>query len=193
MGGSGRCIGGVLLDGTSVRLLDLAGHHFDATAPFQVGEVWDIEFTCVTSIVPPHVEDVLVTNYKFVRTLPNPKGWLLKNINPWKGGIGATFEGKIGSTAKNNSYVCRGLGVPARSTWFWVPDEDLTLRQDGRHYDYYAVRAVSGGLAYVGETPAVESIPAGTLVRVSLARWWKPSDADESLDERCYLQLSGWF
>ncbi len=64
MGGSGRCIGGVLLDGTSVRLLDLAGHHFDATAPFQVGEVWDIEFTCVTSIVPPHVEDC---EFRFIR------------------------------------------------------------------------------------------------------------------------------
>ena len=35
-------------------------------------------------------------------------------------------------------------------------------------------------------------IPAGTLVRVSLAHWWRPED-DHTGELRCYVQLSGWF
>ena len=33
-------------------------------------------------------------------------------------------------------------------------------------------------------------IPLNTLVRISLARWWVPAGMSE---ERCYLQLSGWY
>jgi len=44
---------------------------------------------------------------------------------------------------------------------------------------------------YVGFEPKVNLIPAGTLMKISLARWWKPEDSDMS--ERCYLQLSGWY
>jgi ATP-dependent DNA helicase RecQ len=35
-------------------------------------------------------------------------------------------------------------------------------------------------------------IPAGTLLRVSLAHWWRPAEKPEE-EERCYVQLSGWF
>ena len=39
----------------------------------------------------------------------------------------------------------------------------------------------------------IKVIPAGTLVRVSLARWWRPEDSEPNFEERCYLQLSGWY
>jgi hypothetical protein len=45
-------------------------------------------------------------------------------------------------------------------------------------------------ITYVGFEPAIELITHGSLVRVSLARWWRPDDDSE---ERCYLQLSGWY
>jgi hypothetical protein len=45
-------------------------------------------------------------------------------------------------------------------------------------------------LPYVGFEEAAEIIPAGTLVRVSLARWW---DTNGTTEERCSLQLSGWY
>jgi len=35
-----------------------------------------------------------------------------------------------------------------------------------------------------------KQIPADTLLRVSLARWW---DNEGRHEERCYLQLSGWY
>ncbi len=49
----------------------------------------------------------------------------------------------------------------------------------------------SGRFPYVGFESKVDRIPAGTLMRMSLARWWKPEDSD--MNERCYLQLSGWY
>lgn len=45
-------------------------------------------------------------------------------------------------------------------------------------------------IKYVGFAEPINKIPAGTLVRVSLARWWRPTETSE---ERCYLQLSGWY
>lgn len=39
------------------------------------------------------------------------------------------------------------------------------------------------------QTP-LDYIPQGTVLRMSLANWWKKGDSDE---ERCYLQLSGWY
>ena len=47
-------------------------------------------------------------------------------------------------------------------------------------------------MPYVGFADPIERIPKGALVRVSLARWWRPDDAPD-MEERCYLQLSGWF
>jgi hypothetical protein len=33
-------------------------------------------------------------------------------------------------------------------------------------------------------------LEANTLLRLSLARWWQQAP---ELEERCYLQLSGWY
>jgi hypothetical protein len=87
--------------------------------------------------------------------------------------------------------VCRDGGVPGQSTGFWIPDRDLVLRDDGKHYDFRS-RLGARGLSYVGEPEAKSQLKAGTLLRVSLARWWRPPDVDD-MEERCYLQLSGWF
>ena len=46
-------------------------------------------------------------------------------------------------------------------------------------------------IPYVGVEPPPEIIPVGSLVRLSLARWWKPEEKEE--DKKCYLQLSGWY
>ena len=47
-------------------------------------------------------------------------------------------------------------------------------------------------LTFVGFQEPLEIIPAGTLLRVSLAHWWRPEDTPEA--EECrYAQLSGWF
>ena len=38
----------------------------------------------------------------------------------------------------------------------------------------------------------LKNIPAGSLLRVSLARWWKHPN-EEAAALSCHLQLSGWF
>jgi hypothetical protein len=44
-------------------------------------------------------------------------------------------------------------------------------------------------ISYVGSVDPLDTIEPGSLIRLSLAHWWKPEDSDD--EERCYLQLSG--
>ena len=44
----------------------------------------------------------------------------------------------------------------------------------------------------MGFQEPVGTIPAGALVRLSLAHWWRPAGDDDG-EYRCYVQLSGWF
>lgn len=191
MGGTRRCFGGLTEDDRSVRLLTAAGGYFDTGAPFQVGEVWDMQFTPAANTVPPHVEDVLVTAWQKVSDEPNLRVHLLARVTTWQGGIDQIFGGVLGYTGSNNGYVSEDRGIPPQSTGFWSPDKDLNLRGD-KHYDCQQFW-IQRGLSYVGEPAAIPVISAGTLVRVSLARWWKPDDADDDFEERCYAQLSGWY
>lgn len=190
MGGSSRCIGSLAQSGDSVRLLTAAGENHTTASPLHIGEVWDIAYTPRPNRIAPHVEDALVTRETRVGAQPNLRQHLLTRVNPWRGSIDELFGGVLGYTGSGNGYISEALGVPDRSIGFWVPDRDLVLRADGKHYDY---DPHSRGLSYVGEPEAIPRIPAGTLVRVSLARWWKPRDADPAFEERCYLQLSGWY
>jgi len=173
-------------------LLTDDGKNWDTTAPFQVGDIWDMDYTPVDGTRAPHTEDVLVSQYRSVGTEPDLRAHLCSRVTCWQGGTNQLFGGVLRYTSSNNGFVSQQLGIPDRSTWFWIPDRDLTLRSDGRHYDYPDQQGPRG-LVYVGEAEPLPTLPSGTLVRVSLARWWKPNDADPSLEERCYLQLSGWF
>jgi hypothetical protein len=132
----------------------------------------------------------VVTNYALVGMEPNLRQRLIALSEPWEGSIKKVFGGLLGFTGSNNGYIAARLGVPDHSTGFWIPKRDLTLRDDGSHYDYTR-GFFRRGLKYVGEPPPIPVIKAGTLVRVSLAGWWKPDDVE--IEERCYLQLSGWF
>ena len=190
MAGSSRCIGGLLADCTSVRLVKPGGQ-WDTTSQFDVGDVWNIDFQNLANLSPPHTEDILVTKYNYVEEQTDLRDNLLGRLSPWEGGIDKVFEGMLGFTGNNNGFISRERGVPGYSTWFWIPDTDLILRDDGKHYDYQQWFGRKG-MSYVGEPTPIPIIPAGTLVRLSLARWWKPDDV-EDLEERCYLQLSGWF
>jgi hypothetical protein len=192
MGGASRCIGGLAQDGRSIRLLTDTGGNWDNSAPFQVGQIWDVKFRSAASPTPPHTEDVLVSRYEPVGDQPNLRAHLLGCVAPWRGGIHQVFNGMLDYTVNNNGYVCQRRGVPPQSTGFWVPDQALSLRGDGKHYDYRGPHQTHG-LSYVGEPPPPPKLAAGVLLRVSLARWWRPDDAEPEFEERCYLQLSGWF
>ncbi len=187
-----RCIGGLANDCRSLRLLTVKGdYHPLDKCPFQIGDIWEMEFDPAINLVGPHVEDVLVRSARRIGKQAYLLDHLLGRIWPWWGGIELLFGGRLRFTSNGNGYVCERIGVPDNSTGFWVPDKALTIRDDGKHFDY-PVRFGAHGLAYVGEATPPNSIKAGTLVRVSLAKWWKPDDAEE-FEERCYLQISGWY
>ncbi|WP_179375776.1 hypothetical protein [Winogradskyella wichelsiae] len=54
---------------------------------------------------------------------------------------------------------------------------------------------VSKSLKWVGMVEPLKIIPKGTLIRVSLAKWWprKNKLKDYNVPHGCYLQLSGWY
>ena len=70
---------------------------------------------------------------------------------------------------------------------FWRPDKPLTLDDSGMRLHYcYSTPDGRAKLAFVGFQKPVNEIPAGTLVRVSLAHWWRP----DRRRRRCGAALS---
>ena len=90
-------------------------------------------------------------------------------------------------------YIAQRTGLPHRSTMFWVPDQSLRLDCEGKRLRYrYPTSDGGRTLTFVGFQEPVPEIPAGTLLRVSLAHWWRPKERPEE-ELRCFVQLSGWF
>ena len=185
------CVGALAVDGTNVRLTEDPGSHFlPADAPFEVGQVWEITYTQRQDIVPPHVEDVLINSQEFSTRVPDMTQALTRLVRPWQGGAASLFDGKIQGPTTNGSLFIQD-DVPSQSVGFWIPDKDLpgdyTPGMTSFYYRYESFRLPYVGVAH----PPARRIAAGTLVRVSLARWYKPRDAAADFPERCYLQISG--
>lgn len=191
--GAAACVGAMSLEsGASLRLLTSTGYNQPGNTHFEVGGIWDLEFTAAPNLRPPHVEDVLVNRERFVALHANLKQAILQSEAPWEGGAHVVFDRLVRATNNGSGYVSDSTGLPNRSTGYWISDRMLSRESDQRRYLYPSQVGVRR-LTYVGFAPMLDSVPAGTLMRVSLARWWRPSDADDDLEERCYLQLSGWY
>jgi hypothetical protein len=186
------CIGAMEMEtGQSLRLLTAGGTNHPADTPYNVGGVWEITVGGRPEADPPHVEDVLVYHAELLdETVGDLKGEILRWEKPWLGSPNNVYDNLIRATSNGSGYISKSVGLPNRSTGYWISDKPLTL--DGERYTYPALAGVRR-MTYVGFVPAIATIPAGTLIRVSLARWWRPQDVDDSMEERCYLQLSGWF
>jgi hypothetical protein len=95
-----------------------------------------------------------------------------------------------------SSYISQSKGIPKCSTGYWLSNMPFNLIQKNEKpyyqikYDIFNHYQGTLSIPYVGFANPIQHIPANTLVRVSLARWWMPSGVDEG---RCYLQLSGWY
>lgn len=194
------CIGGLnLRTNQSVRLLLPGGHHHPRDTPFTIGQVWDFSLRAVPSPTPPHIEDIIIGTHSYLQSsYSSIQELLLQHIEPWKGGLSQLFEGCLQSDG-DKCYITRAYGLPSCSTGYWLTTIPLTLSHIyGK--DYYRLNSVARkgqefyratfSIRYVGVDDPIPEIPANTLVRVSLARWWR---RDESVEERCYLQISGWY
>ena len=191
MGGGRVCVGGMSEAGESFRLMSSVCGYHNKSAPFQVGQAWEIRHHKCEHLEPPHLEDVAIDVAKLIDTTEELRKFVLERAAPWKGGIDRIFDGKLQFTGSGSGYISHGGGLPSSSTGFWIPDRDLRFEDDPRQM--YSPEGDRRHVAYVGTAQPMPVIPSGSLVRVSLAKWWKPQDAEASLELRCYAQLSGWY
>jgi|SRR5690554_1221227 len=190
---SAACVGGVLANGRFVRLLDSDGYNQDSETDLEVGDVYTITFSERTEKTPPHVEDILVhtMEHKFTfSSIEKMVEYLTDKLKVkiWRGSTEVLFDGNLEWTSGGSGYISESGEIPKNSVGFWVPDKDLN-RKDYNEKVRYSYPIRWRNISYVGYQNPVNNIPAGTLVRVSLARWWSPNEDEE----RCYLQLSGWY
>jgi len=188
MRGDHVCVGGHDLDQAmrSFRLMRPDGSNMPADTRFEIGQVWKLDYRPSAAIQPPHVEDVLVEprGARQVEAIAPLGRFLRKRVTVWEK---VPFEGKLARTDSGTGYVPIDGPFPSCSTGYWLPEQPLVYGGDGR----YVLRADGGRrrVRYVGVAEPVERIEPGTLVRVSLARRWSPSNAPAGL----YLQVSGWY
>lgn len=194
MGGTYCCVGGLeLRTNRSLRLLQPNGQNMPDNMPLEVGEIWEMDYVPRQNPRPPHTEDVLLRRYDYLRRQPNLSAFIRKRVHPWQGSPEQLFEGKLCSTPSGSGFVSAERGVPSQSTGYWISDQDLVVEEQfGRLRYIYPVDQGVRSLPYVGLGEPVDCIPQGTLLRVSLARWWRRED-NLDVEERCYLQLSGWY
>lgn len=190
------CIGGVLADGRLVRLLNENGYNQPGDTKLNIGDVYKITFKEKAGKRPPHVEDILVSEMIFKSSFASIEkmvNYLQEKIKVkiWRGSPEVLFDGKLQWTTSGSGYISESGEIPANSVGFWIPDRVLTRNdyEDKVKYIYQHTQINSRKIPFVGYQTPVDTIPTGTLLRVSLARWWKRADDEE----RCYLQLSGWY
>jgi ATP-dependent DNA helicase RecQ len=192
--GAGACVGGITFDGRSVRLIAVdAATNEHAGLEYQVGEVWDVDAAPSEIVVAPHVENVVVRAKRRVAPMTCPERFIERHMPPAAGGPEMLYGGLLQATDGGALYIAEASGVPDHSTAFWRPDRPLARVDDGKRIRYrYATEDGSRSLVFVGFQEPPEEIPAGALLRVSLAHWWRPVDRPEA-ELRCYGQLSGWY
>jgi ATP-dependent DNA helicase RecQ len=192
--GAGACVGGITEAGHSVRLIasDAASNE-RAGLEYEVGEVWEIGSAPDPDIVPPHVENIIVLRARRLRRSQKVAETIHRFMPPLVGGPEKLFDGLTQATSGGGLYIAERTGLPHRSTMFWAPDQALRLDFEGKRLRYrYPTSDGGRTLTFVGFQEPVPEIPAGTLLRVSLAHWWRPKERPAE-ELRCFVQLSGWF
>lgn len=194
----GACVGGITFEGRSVRLEAAnAACNERAGLEFNIGDVWEVDARPAPRLLPPHVENVIVRTKRKLPQQIDPVCLVNQHMPPVVGNPTLLYDGLVQCTGGGVLYIAERTGIPAFSTLFWRPDQDLTRDEQGMRLRYrYPARPglpnSSCTLTFVGFQEPVKLIPAGTLLRVSLAHWWRPADRPDD-EPRCYVQLSGWF
>ncbi|HEY7044081.1 MAG TPA: hypothetical protein VH419_10480 [Nocardioidaceae bacterium] len=194
MRGDRVCVGGLEVEtARSVRLMGSDGWNLREDHPIRPGEIWDLTYRNSPDPMPPHVEDVVVAYGRRVSTVTDVRSELEAIVDPWRGPVGAIFDGRLRTNVNGRAYVGPQPPLPSGSVGFWVTEYPLSFSRDaavqGRRYWFPEGHAVTS-IAYVGMEPPLEVIPVGALVRFSLARW---AAFPQGSEERCYLQVSGWY
>jgi hypothetical protein len=190
MHGGRVCIGGHDLTDRfrGVRLLDWYGDSWPIDSPFMVGELWDITYKPKISARPPHVEDVIVSEYQPFGQVEDLKALVLQHRRPWSGAPEVLFDGTVRRTDSGATYIPIKGRLPQCSTGYWQPDQPLPRRAYGERVRFeYPGESATNRMPWVGIQKPPGQIAAGSLIRVSLSRAFK----SETVPEGYYLQISG--
>ena len=195
--GRGACIGAITEKGESVRLVPFNVDPRDgANKEYEVGDIWKIISEPETPLKPPHIENIVVHKKSRLHPEKDTRDLIsaIERLMPPKtGDPRELYEGLLKTTENGSLYIPPGDDVPSYSTTFWRTDKPLVLDRDLRKLRYrYPTENGGCTLTFVGFQKHLETIPAGTLLRVSLAHWWRPEKTPHA-ELRCYVQLSGWF
>lgn len=192
------CVGGITEDYASVRLLNYFGDNQPMDTQFDIGSLYQISYRNGENLTPPHIEDIYVRSYKLLRENCDLIQYIKSaeqnnKIKIFRGPPRILFDNKLRWTAFGSGYI-GSSAIPGYSTAFWVPDQDLTRYDNNykvryQYVNYNHSEWYQSVITYVGEQKPQSIIDAGSLLRVSLARWWTPDTA--TTEKRCYLQLSG--
>lgn len=189
------CVGALAVNGRFLRLLDEHGANPPVHTDYEVRQIWEIKCRKAYKLRPPHTEDVNVLHKEYLGTLDSNRSMLdvLEKCKAkiWQGSPEILFDGCLRWSEKGSGYLNESCNLPQNSVGFWLPDKPLTKYNVYEKVRYrYPCDTGKRSLPYVGFASPFDTIPAGTLLRVSLARWW---DKNGETEEKCSLQLSGWF
>ena len=192
--GGGACVGALTFDGRSLRLIAPDRDSNPAfNMEYNVGDVWDVNAEAPEYLDPPHVENVIVRHKRRLPPIDDVAGFAQRQMPPVAGGPEALFDGLAQVAGSGALYISEEGGAPPYSTMFWQPDRPLQRVEDAKRVRYrYETEDGGCTLTFVGFQDPIPEIPAGSLVRVSLAHWWRPDEMPQG-ELRCYVQLSGWF
>lgn len=188
---NGVCVGGIDEDTNEfIRIHNDRGAHLTADAPYEIGDRWIMNVERAWNCrQPPHGEDKQTKPIVKIEHIgiQGVRDYVRKNaasLRIARGNIANAFQ-KMLHLDGTKAYISLPR-VPPYSTEFWITDKDLRhSEQNNKHYYFYDnVR-----IPFVGFQEPAETIPAGTIIRLSLANWWDNGCGEE----RCYLQLSGWY
>lgn len=191
---NGVCVGAIIESTNElIRIHNERGGNLTSDAPYQVGDRWEmfVEKAWNARSIP-HIEDKQTIPYRRIENIGNEgvKHYIHNNnfgVRLTRGSLADTFEGCLHLQSTNN-YITKN-DIPGFSTQFWIADRDLVHlvnSYNGKETHYYMYDNIR--IKFVGFQTHIDRIPAGTIIRLSLANWW-----DGQGEDRCYLQLSGWY
>lgn len=180
------CVGALLLDyDANIRLLNPGNKNQPTNTDFEIGEVWDLRFIKRNPIHEPHTEDRIVLKKSHLRSIPNLSDFLeTRDVNIAVGDPENLFDGSLEWHKNGSGYIPDNGVMPDHSVCFWKADKDLTLYQNFGKSRYRYSKEIS--FPYVGLVEPTDTIPAGTIIRLSITRPFGEANS-------CWLQLSGWY
>lgn len=100
-----------------------------ADTDFDIGDIWDINFTEREYVEPPHIEDIIISTKKFLHKVDDFTNFIENSgIQIFRGSPNNIFNGLLGWTGSGSGYIGNRNNLPQNSVGFWISAE-TSLRQ----------------------------------------------------------------